>query len=200
MRNCFLSGLGAGLARGWGLKLWLARHAEPLIENGTCYGILDIAADAIATQCAAVALAQALPQGMQGACSPLQRCCQLAEELLLLRPDLSFTTDARLAEMDFGCWEGVAWSAIDKSAIDAWTADFAHHRFGGKQSASEFMLKVVSAWEAANQSGNDTVWITHAGVMRACQLLHQGIKTIDRADQWPKNAPAFGKYALLELY
>ena len=138
---------------------------------GTCYGILDIAADATATQAAAKALAQTLPQGVQGVCSPLQRCRQLAAELLLLRPDLSFTTDARLAEMDFGCWEGVAWSAIDKSAVDAWTADFAHHRFGGKQSVSEFMQQVASAWDAAQQSGKDNLWITHAGVIRACSLL-----------------------------
>ena len=165
---------------------------------GTCYGILDIAADATATQTAAKALAQALPQGVQGVCSPLQRCRQLAAELLLLRPDLSFTTDRCLAEMNFGCWEGVAWSAIDKSAVDAWTADFAHHRFGGKQSVSEFMQQVASAWDAAQQFGGNTVWITHAGVIRACQLLHQGIRTIDRADQWPKHAPAFGEFTCFE--
>ena len=28
------------------MKLWLARHAAPLIEAGICYGSLDIEADA----------------------------------------------------------------------------------------------------------------------------------------------------------
>lgn len=182
------------------MKLWLVRHAEPLIEQGTCYGMLDIAADATAIQRAAVTLAQTLPEGLQGKSSPLQRCRQLTVELLLLRPDLNFTTDTRLAEMDFGCWEGVAWGAINKSAIDAWTTEFANHRFGGKQSTSEFMLQVASAWDSAHQSGHDTVWITHAGVIRACQLLHQGIRTIDRADQWPKNAPAFGETLVLDIF
>ena len=181
------------------MKLWLVRHAEPLIEVGTCYGVMDIAANVPATQRAAQQLAKTLPQGLQGMCSPLQRCRQLAAEFSLVRPDLSFTTDSRLAEMDFGCWEGVPWSAIDKSAIDAWTADFANHRFGGKQSASEFMQQVASAWDAAYQSGHDTVWITHAGVIRACQLLHKGIRTIDRADQWPKNATAFGEALVLDI-
>lgn len=181
------------------MKLWLVRHAKPLIETGTCYGVLDIAADTAATKLAAQELAKSLPQGMQGLCSQLQRCRQLSEELLLLRPDLNLNTDKRLSEMDFGCWEGLPWSTIDKSAVDAWTSDFAQHRFGGKQSTSEFMLQVSSVWDTALQLDQDTVWITHAGVIRACQLLHQRIRTIERADQWPQQAPAFGECLVLEI-
>ena len=179
------------------MTLWLVRHAQPLIALGTCYGVTDVAADVTATQYAAKELAQMLPQGLHGMCSPLQRCSQLAAELLLLRPDLTFTTDKRLSEMDFGCWEGVPWSAIKKTALDAWTADFTHHRFGGKQSVSEFMMQVASVWDAAQLSGQEMVWITHAGVLRACSLLQQGIRTVDRADQWPQHAPAFGEYMVL---
>ena len=28
------------------MKLWIVRHAKPLIESGVCYGALDVAADA----------------------------------------------------------------------------------------------------------------------------------------------------------
>jgi iron complex transport system substrate-binding protein len=37
----------------------------------------------------------------------------LARELKALRPDLSWETDARLTEMDFGHWKGQRWDALD---------------------------------------------------------------------------------------
>ena len=39
------------------MNLWLARHAQPLIGAGICYGVLDVAADAALTTAAAKALA-----------------------------------------------------------------------------------------------------------------------------------------------
>jgi hypothetical protein len=52
-----------GVGRRPVMRLWLVRHAAPLVEAGTCYGALDVPADAQATQQAAQALAQALPPG-----------------------------------------------------------------------------------------------------------------------------------------
>ena len=43
----------------------------------------------------------------------------------------------------------------------------------------------------------DHVWITHAGVIRAAQLLAQGVRHVERADQWPVDAPAFGQWCTL---
>ena len=34
-------------------RLWLVRHAQPVVATGTCYGALDVPADAAATQVAA---------------------------------------------------------------------------------------------------------------------------------------------------
>ena len=31
------------------MKLWLVRHAQPLVDAGVCYGRLDVAADPAAT-------------------------------------------------------------------------------------------------------------------------------------------------------
>lgn len=89
------------------MKLWLVRHAQPVVEAGVCYGALDVAANAPATAVAAVALSVELPAQCEVWVSPLHRCEQLAQQLRALRPDLSFTTDVRLAEMNFGVWEGV---------------------------------------------------------------------------------------------
>ena len=69
------------------MRLWLVRHATPLVAAGTCYGALDVAADAQATQQAALALARALPPGAVLRSSPLQRCTQLAAALFALRAD-----------------------------------------------------------------------------------------------------------------
>lgn len=182
------------------MKLWLIRHAQPLVEAGVCYGRLDLAADAQATRVCAQALAQALPPGMAVVTSPLQRCEQLAHVLLGLRPDLTLKPDARLQEMDFGAWEGQRWDALGRPALDDWTADFAGHRPGGGESVQQLMQRVAAAWDEArgeSAAASDTAWITHAGVIRAATLLHQGQRHVSRADQWPATAPGFGEWCVL---
>lgn len=176
---------------------WLVRHAQPLIAPGVCYGATDVPADAQATRQAAQALADVLPHGVLMQVSPLQRCEQLALSLQGLRPDLAYKLDARLQEMNFGGWEGQRWDAIPPSAYDAWTADFAQHRFGGAESVSGFMQRVAAVWDEASTAGGPTVWITHAGVIRAATLLAQGVRALERADQWPAGAPAFGHWCEL---
>jgi len=73
-----------------GPRLWLVRHARPLVAPGLCYGRLDMAADASASRSAATALAHALPAKVAGVWhSPLQRCELLALYRRALRPDLA---------------------------------------------------------------------------------------------------------------
>jgi alpha-ribazole phosphatase len=181
------------------MKLWLVRHAQPLIESGICYGRLDIAADAGATAECARQLAAQLPASIRVITSPLQRCEHLAHALLGLRPDLTCKTDARLAEMDFGEWEGRAWQAIDPAELQAWTDDFAHYAVGQHgENVTAFMARVAATFDAL-QDQSDTLWITHAGVIRAVHLLAQGVRQIERADQWPLNAPKYGQWLTLNL-
>lgn len=209
------------------MKLWLVRHAQPLIAPGICYGRLDVAADADASAECARRLALELPAGTRVASSPLRRCAQLARQLHRLRPDLTLhETDARLQEMDFGRWEGRAWQDIAPAELQAWTDDFAHHAVGGTgQSVSAFMAGVASAYDALaaeETSGSkpqpssqaltpaflpdnenrtaSVLWITHAGVIRAVELLAQGLRHIARADQWPMDAPKYGQWRTLDLH
>lgn len=181
------------------MKLWLVRHAQPQVEAGVCYGASDLPADAAATRACAAQLAQALPQGIHLLTSPLQRCERLAQEVRALRPDLMPKVDARLAEIDFGCWEGRRWDEIPRAAFDAWTADFGTHRFGGRESVDELMQRVAAARREAQQGGQDAAWITHAGVMRAMHLLGQGIERIVQAEAWPRQASGWGECVVLEL-
>jgi alpha-ribazole phosphatase len=181
------------------MKLWLVRHARPLIEPGLCYGATDVAADAQDTETCASALAQLLPQGLPVMSSPLQRCEQLALSLQGRRPDLVFAREARLMEMDFGCWEGQRWDQIPRSAFDQWTAEFATFRFGGRESVNDLMLRVASARREAQRLAPEAVWITHAGVIRAVTLQAQGLDRIERAGQWPKDAPAWGQWCQVQI-
>lgn len=178
------------------MRLFAARHATPCIAPGTCYGALDIAADATHTRSSAERLAQALPRGLSVRCSPQRRCVQLAKALAALRPDLQATPDARLREMHFGDWEGLAWSVISRAAMQAWTDDFWNHRPGGHgEPVRELFARVASAWQACNA---ETLWITHAGVIRTVTLLAAGYRELRDARQWPAQAPAFGEWAVLD--
>ena len=181
------------------MTLWLVRHAQPLVAHGVCYGQLDMAAELQATQLCAAALAKVLPTGMTGACSTLQRCEQLASVLIGLQPDLSLKNDPRLREMNFGEWEGRAWSDIPRAELDDWTANFADYPVGTTgESVTQFMARVAAAFDEL-PTARDTLWITHAGVIRAAQLLARGVRRVDRADQWPSEAPACGQWCKLKL-
>ena len=186
-------------------RLWLVRHAAPLVAPGTCYGALDVPADAQATRAAAERLSTALPPGARVAHSTLQRCELLAHDLQALRPDLTFAPDARLREMDFGCWEGQTWDAIGKSAIDTWVAGFATHAPGGGESLAHMLHRVAAALQTAQawrteQGVKEVVWITHAGVARCVAWLQErGESALPRSDDWPVAAPGWGDWEIREL-
>ncbi len=181
------------------MKLWLVRHARPLIDAGVCYGATDVPADAAHTASTAAQLAPLLPPGLALWTSPLQRCNALAEALCVLRPDLPLRRDARVAEMDFGCWEGVRWDDIPRSAYDDWTARFGSARFGGRESVNELLQRVADARAEALGLGQDALWVTHAGVLRAMALLDQGLHTLDAAPQWPQAVAGWGEWQALEF-
>lgn len=193
------------------INIWLVRHAQPVVEPGVCYGAMDVAADDVATKLAARALADVLPQGCQVRVSTLQRCEQLAQAVCGLRPDLMPKPEPRLVEMNFGAWEGQRWADINRTELDAWTADFAHWRCGGSggtggggECVQDFMQRVATVWDECLENARLTapstpvVWITHAGVIRAANLLAAGQRQVLNARYWPEAAPAFGAWQRLE--
>lgn len=137
--------------------LHLIRHPKPRIEPGICYGRLDLAAEDV--DLVALDLLARLPAGLPVWSSPLQRCRALAEELHA-QPSI----DARLAEMNFGAWEGRAWDAIPRAEIDAWAADVAHYAPPGGE--SPIMLQQRALDFVAGLDVPEAVIVTHAGVIR----------------------------------
>ena len=182
-----------------GASLFLVRHAQPLVEAGVCYGQLDMKADAGATWTCAQALAKVLPLGIRVVTSPLQRCEQLAQSLIDLQPSLTVERDPLLQEMNFGDWEGQPWNAIARAELQAWTTDFAAYRPGGSgESVNTFLARVACAFDALPRHA-DTLWVTHAGVIRAVHLIASGQRMLQRADEWPITAPAYGQWCKLAL-
>ena len=182
------------------MKLWLVRHAQPLVDAGVCYGRLDVAADPAATRASAQALAQALPLHAALHTSPLQRCEHLAHTLCTLRPDLASKTDDRLAEMDFGSWEGQRWDALGAHALDAWTQDFAHYRPGAGENLHSMLARVDAARREALKAleqGRPVAWITHAGVTRCVAWLSSHGSELPLSHQWPLEAPGWGDWVMV---
>jgi alpha-ribazole phosphatase len=187
--------------------LWLVRHAAVQIDTGLCYGRLDVRAHDDATDLAAQALEAALPQRIAGVLvSPRKRCSQLADALRVLRPQLRPTVDPRLAEMDFGTWEGQRWDAIGASAMEAWSTDFGTHSPGGGERVNDFLSRVGAVWDetegAALQGtadAGDIVWIVHAGVARAAMLWRAGFRDLSSAAQWPREGLDFGCWQQVPL-
>jgi len=177
--------------------LWLVRHGRPVLAAGVCYGSTDVAADPQHTAQIAAMLVQRLPQGAEMRTSPLQRCAALARAVAAARPDLTLHSEPRLAEMDFGCWEGWRWDDIPKAAFEAWTGQFAGHRFGGAECVQELLHRVAQVWDEAQAATAAQVWVTHAGVIAAASLLARGIRSVHDAGDWP--APSPGPGSLLSL-
>jgi len=176
-------------------RLWLVRHAAPLVAPGVCYGRLDVDADAQATQQAAQALAQALPARASVRHSPLRRCAQLAQALQALRPELASQPDARLQEMDFGAWEGRPWDALPRCELDAWAEDLHGHAPGGGEPLAVMLVRVQEALDALC-SEQDMVWITHAGVARCVHWLRTHPGRTATAAEWTQPAPAPGQWLI----
>jgi len=122
--------------------------------------------------------------------SPLSRCADFARALSQ-HLAIPLQLDARLAEMDFGGWEGR--TAADLMALDAeglgrfWADPLAHPPPGG-ESLQTFQDRVLSFWRGvlgqpppdqppAQDQGRDTrqriLVITHGGVIRVilCEVL-----------------------------
>ena len=140
------------------MQVFLIRHPRPLIDAGICYGRHDV--DAEDPWPVAARIRPLLPRGTPVVSSPLRRARQLAEAL-----DPAARIDARLAEIDFGEWEGKPWQHIDRDALDAWAADILHFTPPGGESVAGLQKRAIDF--AASLDGPRVAVVSHAGVLRA---------------------------------
>jgi alpha-ribazole phosphatase len=141
------------------VQVFLIRHPKPVIDAGICYGRLDV--DAHAPQAVADRIKPLLPANVALYSSPLRRARQLAEAL---HP--SPMIDGRLAEIDFGDWEGRAWDDIERDALDEWAANLTGFIPPGGESVASLQQRVI---DFANSlvPRPAVALVAHAGVLRA---------------------------------
>ena len=146
-----------------------ARHPRPLLGSRICYGRTDVALAEPASVGAASLITAAGDPIERIVSSPLSRAADVARAVAALLA-VPLHTDDRLAEMDFGAWEGQAWAVLPRAEIDAWAADPLRYRPGGGESVDAVLRRVRRAWTGIASSADTTLVVTHAGPIRC--LLH----------------------------
>jgi broad specificity phosphatase PhoE len=113
-------------------------------------------------------------------CSDLRRAQETAAPIAN-HYGLSCTLSSRLREMNFGAWEGLSWSEVERQYPDdarAWVERFPQHRPPGGESFLELRTRVVNELEAlAKISRNGTTLVvTHAGFIRTAVAWVLGVE------------------------
>jgi alpha-ribazole phosphatase len=168
------------------MDLVLIRHPPVAIDAGVCYGQTDVGLRGEVIDSAREIDERmrvlGVPRCTEGwHSSPLIRCESLARALSA--DTMPVHIDARLAELNFGAWEGRAWDAIDRASIDAWAADVEHARPHGGESLAQFAARVLAWFEEKTCAERAVHVIAHAGVMR---VLAARALRVERASalQW----------------
>lgn len=152
------------------MGLTLIRHTRVAVAEGLCYGRTDVplvwppepAFEDVA------AVAASVHQPVQAVVSsPAVRALTLARHLATAW-QVPLTEDPRWQELDFGAWEGQPWSAIDRTASDAWCADVERRSPPGGESRAALRTRVHAALAAlhARAVAAHLVVVTHAGPLR----------------------------------
>lgn len=167
--------------------MYLLRHTRVAVPAGVCYGRADVPlADDFTA--AAEAARRGLPAGLQRiVTSPSSRCRRLAAALAA-----SPVVDPRLQELDFGAWELRRWDDLPRAAVDHWAEDFVHRAPPEGETFADLALRATAA-ARAYYDGVPTLFVTHAGVIRA--LLARG-RGLPLREAFSLNADYGGLHAL----
>ncbi len=111
--------------------------------------------------------------------SPRRRCAAFAQELaarLGVVPEI----DERLAELDFGEWEGKTAEQLmqhDGEALQRFWQDPQRHAPPGGENFSAFSARVLGAWGELQErhAGKRVLLVTHAGVIRRLLCHARGL-------------------------
>jgi probable phosphoglycerate mutase len=119
------------------------------------------------------------PRSFDYVASPLARARRTME---LVRAELGldvagYRTDARLAELSFGRWEGLTFAEVKRTAADVQAlATREHDKWGfrppGGESYADLLVRVRQWQETV---ARDTIVVAHGGVARTL-IVHFGIE------------------------
>ncbi len=166
-------------------ELWAWRHPRAEGAAGRCIGRTDLPVDArrakrLAHRIRGTARRHGLPRTAW--VSPLQRARAVGR--WLARWGWQVRVDARLAELDFGRWDGEPWDRIAWTEVEAWQADLLHHSPGGGEPLAALAARAQAF--VAERDGPAIV-VTHGGWLNALRLP-AGARTLAAAE-WPAPPP-----------
>ena len=165
-------------------KLYFVRHGETdWNAERRLQGQRDVPLNALGRKQAArcgelladlLAVSGATPQQFAFTSSPLSRARETMEILrtgLGMAPE-DYATDARLAELSFGRWEGLTYKevrALDRSVLATRERDKWNFQPPGGESYAQLLVR-VRAWH--DSVSGDAVVTAHGGVARVLLVLY----------------------------
>jgi alpha-ribazole phosphatase len=156
------------------LRVALVRHPAPLIAPGICYGRLDIPLSREGAAAIADVVAQLADFAVDSVwSSPAQRCVALANAIAGSR-GLPWRDDARLLELNFGEWEGLAWDSVPREALDQWSAGPLEFAPPGGERGADLIARVRSYRDELVSQAQDCIVVTHGGPMKLLAALLRG--------------------------
>lgn len=146
------------------MGLIFLRHPR-VAAPGLCYGRKDVPLAVGAEEAVARAVLR-VPKARRLISSPSARCRVLAEGVAGAL-GLAAEIDPRLLELDFGAWEGRLWAEIPRTESDPWAQDPLRRAPPGGERFLDLQARVAAALLGLDNA----VIVTHAGVIRAAQIL-----------------------------
>ncbi len=178
------------------MRLTLLRHIQTLAPEGTCYGRSEpeLPPDYDRQH---RELARALGDETFHAIysSPLRRCALLAETIAGGRPVIH---DDRLKELDFGFWEGLPWSEIERRPEAApFFADWVRTPPPGGEPFQALIGRVgrLLAELEERHGGHHLLVVSHSGPIRAILGLAERLPPED----FFKRSLPYGQISRVEL-
>lgn len=158
------------------------RHPRAEGAAGRCIGRTELRVDRrrarrLAARIRATARRLGLPREVW--VSPRERCRAVGRELR--RWGFRVQVDARLAEMDFGRWDGLPWTQVPMHEVERWQEDFAGHAPGGGESLAALAARAAAF---AGEGRGTRQLVTHGGWINALRL-----GAISDAARWPAPPP-----------
>jgi alpha-ribazole phosphatase len=164
-------------------ELWCWRHPSARGAAGRCIGRTDLLVDPrkakrLAHRIRQQARRHRLPRLVWT--SPLQRA--RAVGAWLRNWGWQCRVDARLAELDFGRWDGRRWDEVPWAEVESWQADLLHHAAGGGESLASLAARVQD-FVAAAPSG-PLLLVGHGGWINALLHVEPGARQLP-GRHWP---------------
>ena len=172
------------------MQVALVRHPPVQIAPGVCYGRLDLELRAEAAADVARIVSDLRGGFAHVWTSPARRCLAVAQALASAP-----VVDARLLELDFGAWEGMAWDIVPRAALGRWAADPVGFAPPGGESGAALLARVASFHAALLAQGEDCVVVAHGGPLKLLAAMLRG-----EAPDLLAPAPALGSVSRMVAF